>query len=119
MSAERLHGSAVDAAALMARLEGDRELLAELAELFVAEGQALIETLENAVAGPDPDAVQRAAHTLKGAVANFCAPAGVSAAFALERAGRNRELSEAPALLERLRIEMDAVCAALREMTRS
>jgi len=108
-------GSAVDAAALMARLEGDRELLAELVELFMADGRVLIERIENAVAGSDPEAVRRAAHTLKGAVANFCAPAAVSAALALETAGRNHQLSDARALLDRLRHEIDAVAAALAD----
>jgi len=115
VSAERPRGSAVDATALMARLEGDRELLAELVELFVAEGQALIQTIDNAVAASDPEAVHRAAHTLKGAVANFCAPAAVSAALALETAGRTREMADAPHLLARLRAEIDAVTTALAD----
>jgi len=105
--------SAVDAPALMTRLEGDRELLAELLELFGTDAEALLASITKGLASSDAPAVHRAAHTLKGAVANFCAPAAVAAAVALESAGRNGDLSDAPALLQRLRREIDAVFAAV------
>ena len=104
---------AVDWPALMARLEGDRELLAELVELFEADGRDLVAAVRSGIAAGDAGAVYRAAHTLKGAVGNFCAPAAVTAALALETAGRNGDLSSARALLARLEVEIAAVRAAL------
>ena len=106
-------GPAVDVPALMARLEGDRELLAELYEIFVPDAEGLLAALEKGVSSSDADAVRRAAHTLKGAAGNFCAPSAVAAALALETAGRTREMADAPRLLARLRAEIDAVATAL------
>ena len=108
------HGDrAVNVAALMARLEGDRELLAELVTLYVEDEAGQLAELERAVERRDAEAVRRAAHALKGVVSNFSAPFAEAAAFALEMAGRHGQLSSAPALVATLRLELGRVRDAL------
>lgn len=103
----------VDLAAVIARLNGDRELLAELAALYLEDEPAMLGQLETAVGKGDAEGVRRAAHALKGSVANFAAARAQAGAFALEQAGRNGDLGGAPALLDLLRTELAAVREAL------
>lgn len=97
---------AVDLAAVMARLGGDRELLGELAGLYLEDEPGLLAQLEAAVARGEAEGIRRAAHAIKGSVANFAAARAQAAAFALEQAGRHGDLAPAPALLDALRTEL-------------
>jgi HPt (histidine-containing phosphotransfer) domain-containing protein len=108
----------VDVPALMDRLEGDMELLKELVALYVEDEPGLLAEIDRAIEGGDADGVRRAAHTLKGAVSNFCAPAAQAAALELETAGRAGVLDGAPAALARLRDVLDKVRAELGELSR-
>jgi HPt (histidine-containing phosphotransfer) domain-containing protein len=106
----------VDVPALMDRLEGDRELLKELIALYLEDEPALLEEIARAVQQHDAEALRRAAHTLKGSVANFCAPAAQDAALALETAGRDRSLGSAAELLENLQQQLVAVREELQTL---
>ncbi len=97
-----------DPDALLGRLEGDRELLAELADLVEVEAAKLLVEARDALAQGDFASLQRAAHTLKGAVANFGAVPAFHAAQELEAAAH--EGLAPPAL--------DAYAAFEREMKR-
>ena len=68
-----------------------------------------------AVAEGDPEAVSRAAHSLKGE-SGYLGAANVSQmAKQLETMGRDRELSQAPAVLEQLQKEMASLSSAMRQ----
>jgi len=101
---------------VLGRLNGDRELLAELAVLYLEDEPSLIAELEAAVGRGDAEATRRAAHAIKGSVANFAAAPAQAAALALENAGRGGELSSAPALLDTLRTELAAVRQAMSNL---
>ena len=103
----------VDLNAVLGRLNGDRELLAELAGLYLEDEPTLVAELEAADGGGDAEAIRRAAHAIKGCVANFAAAPDQAAALALENAGRGGELTSTPALLDTLRAELAAVRQAL------
>jgi two-component system sensor histidine kinase/response regulator len=109
---------AVDAAELLARLDGDRALLAELATAFLDGVDERLSAVRTAVERGDPIALHAAAHQLKGAVSNFAARAATEAARRLETMGRQGQLEEAPAALLTLQGELDRlrpVLAAYRE----
>jgi two-component system, sensor histidine kinase and response regulator len=106
----------IDLAALMDRLAGDRELLQELIGLYLDDEQALIDQVAAAIAAADAVRLGRAAHTLKGSVGNFCAPAAHGAAAALEAAGREGRMADAGPLFDRMTAELDKVRAALRDL---
>ena len=53
------------------RLDGDQDLLLELAQLFIGDGPQLLHTLNAALEEGDLPASQRAVHSLKGVLVNF------------------------------------------------
>lgn len=108
----------VDVPALMDRLEGDRVLLKELVDLYVEDEPSQLAEIARAIEARDGEALRRAAHTLKGAVANFCAPSAQAAVLALETVGRTGALDEAPAALARVTGLLARVRAELAELTR-
>jgi PAS domain S-box-containing protein len=104
--------SGFDPAAAAARLGGDRRLLREMLALFLSESPAMFQEVERAVRAGDASALRRAAHALKGSVANFAAPRPVEAARALEKMGTGGDLSGAAQALGELE-------GALREFRRA
>ena len=75
---------------VLARVGGDRELLAEISKLFVEDAPRHLERIRAALDARDGDALRRAAHGLKGAAANFDAEGVVSASRTLEEIGRTQ-----------------------------
>lgn len=106
----------IDVPALMDRMAGDRDLLQELVALYTADEGTLLGQIDAAIAAGDADALRRAAHTLKGAVSNFCAPHAQSAALALEMAGRAGSLGETAVMARRLREELGRFRIALNDL---
>lgn len=70
------------------RLEGDRELLAELIGIFLDTAPDLLARVREACSREDAPGLERAAHALKGALSNFGATEAVAAAFAVEDSAR-------------------------------
>src|SRR6516165_8764976 len=87
---------------ILARVGGDRELLAEISRLFVEDAPRHLERIDRALAVSDSEALRRAAHGLKGAAANFDADAVVDAARELEEIGRTSKFDGAPSAVEQL-----------------
>jgi len=111
--------SELDLQAALARVDGDRELLKEIAGLFLEECPASLEAVRAAVAAGDPKAVQHAAHSLKGAVSNFGEKAAHKAALRLEYMGRGRDLTGSAEALGELEEALERLCAELREFIAS
>jgi len=89
------------------RLGGDRRLLVEMLELFLADCPALVSTVGKAIDASDGAALRSAAHALKGSVANFAAPRPLEAARRLEKMGIDGNLSGAAAALRELEDALD------------
>ncbi len=85
------------------RVGGDRELLQEVARLFLDDAARSLGEIEAAIAAGNAKLLEREAHSLKGSVANFGADPVVKAALALEQMGKRAEFAEAPEGLNRLR----------------
>ena len=98
---------------LLERVDNDWDFLAETVEMLSTDGPGLLDAIRQSIASGDAAAVSRAAHTLKGLVANFCSPDAQASAFDLERAGRAGDLSAAPAAVDELHARFDALVAAL------
>ena len=95
------------------RVDGDMELLAEIAGIFLADAPGMLAEVAAAVAGRDGAELARTAHRLKGSILTFSAPAAAAAALALETAGRTGELAGAEAELGRLTSAMTSLQAEL------
>ncbi|OLC54056.1 MAG: hypothetical protein AUH92_04785 [Acidobacteria bacterium 13_1_40CM_4_69_4] len=108
----------VDRIALLSRLEGDARLLAEIVELFLRTAPRLMRDIKQALASKDAKKLERAAHTLKGAVANFGARQAYEAALTLEQHGRRGDLPAARrawASMEKAMVRLKKELARLAE----
>jgi CheY-like chemotaxis protein len=87
----------LDPSQALARVGGDRGLLRELAGMFLDSLPQQLAELRTALGRGDGPAVQRLAHTLKGAVGTFGARHAFEEAQRLERMARNGDLPDAGA----------------------
>ena len=72
------------------RLDGDADLLLELAALFIAEGPLMMKALDDALAAGDGLASERAVHSLQGVLVNFGAQRAIAQAARLTRSLREQ-----------------------------
>ena len=113
------HDSEVlDRGALLDRLGGDIELFGEITGLFIEDCPKLLSQIRSAVSGGNARALEQAAHTLKGCVANFGADAAYQAALRLERMGRAGELHDASGACSELEAEVGRFQQALQALAR-
>jgi two-component system, sensor histidine kinase and response regulator len=101
--------------ALLTRVGGDTQLLAEISRLFVDDAPAHLEKIRLALDARDADALHRAAHALKGAAANFEATEVVRAARRLEELGRSGTFDDHEAAWDALRAETSVLLGTLRQ----
>jgi PAS domain S-box-containing protein len=98
-----------DRVAALERLQGDAELLAELAEVFLKGNPGLLAGIRSSLSEGDLTGLERAAHSIKGSVSNFAARRAADAAFDLEKAARSGDLTECHRLSSVLEAEMETL----------
>jgi two-component system, sensor histidine kinase and response regulator len=103
----------MDREAALAHVEGDRDLLSEMAELFLNNLPGLLKKIHAAVGLRDASALENAAHNLKGSVSNFCAREVFDAARRLERAAIRRDCPAVEQQLQELESALDRLRPAL------
>jgi CheY-like chemotaxis protein len=108
-------GPALDEAAVLAYVGGDRKLLGELLGIFLEDSPGQLQALRDAVVGTDPAALMRAAHTLSGSLRVLRAAGALALVEPLEALGREGRLEGAAALLARLEPELERVRGAAIE----
>jgi DNA-binding response OmpR family regulator len=107
----------LDRAELLERVDGDRQLLAELVRLFVEERPALLTAMEHALRDGDAKELACAAHKAKGVFGNLSAPLAAQAAAELELLARRAELALATDVFLMLRQQVERLEAELRALT--
>jgi len=103
----------VDLKRLLEVLDDDRDLLGELLEIFRADYPKHINAAQQAIAEQRPRELERAGHTLKGALGNLSARHAWSLAHKIEMMGKGGDLTLAQATLDELRNEIELVISAL------
>jgi len=103
----------VDAAATLHCVGEDRELLGELAALFLEECPRQLAGIRAALESHDCHKLQIAAHTMKGSVSTFGALAATQAALRLEVLARSGSLAGAEDLLAELELALEPVGTVL------
>jgi HPt (histidine-containing phosphotransfer) domain-containing protein len=106
-------GSAFDHDDVLARVEGDLALLAELAELFRGESTRMLSEIRRSIGASDAIALQGIAHSLKGSASSLGGRAVADVALALETMGRAGNLSGANDQVITLERELAILDAAL------
>ncbi|HEU0121328.1 MAG TPA: Hpt domain-containing protein [Bryobacteraceae bacterium] len=103
----------LDCAVALERLGGDEELLREVASLFLDEYPMLMREIRIAATTRDAEALQRAAHSMKGSVSNFGADGVYQAAFVLEKKGRAGDLESLDSCIDQLAQALEHIHPAL------
>ncbi len=104
---KRAEPPALDRAVLLDRVDGDRALLTELTAIFRETGDSLLEGIREAAQAPDPTALARAAHRLRGALGTLAARPAAEAALQVEAAAQAGDLPGARKALESLERELE------------
>jgi len=105
-----------DRAAALSRLEGDAELLSELAAIFLEDSPRLMQKLREAIDRLDSEELARTAHTLKGSVGNFAALPALEAAQHLEAVAKAGNLVDAEKAYLALEEEIQRLRPALEAL---
>jgi TMAO reductase system sensor TorS len=103
----------LDADGALELAAGDRQLLQELYSLFLQRSPEMIARIDQAIAGKDAEALQRAAHSLKGAASTLCATRTTKTARQLECIAQDQNWEQARATLQTLHQEILALSHAL------
>jgi len=106
-----------DIAIALAHVDGDRELLSELAVMFLEDYPRSIEEAQTSILNRDPACLERVAHTLKGRLAFFGIHKARSQVEELEIMGREKNLAGAWKTLEEIKIAMEEVLLAFQSMS--
>jgi two-component system, sensor histidine kinase and response regulator len=100
-------------AAALERVEGDRELVDELAHLFAEECPKAMDEIRSAIDQKDAGLLERGAHTMKGSSGNIGAVQTSELALALESLARSGNLEKAK---EQFRLLEAEIARLLREL---
>jgi two-component system, sensor histidine kinase and response regulator len=102
-------GRALDIDLALSHVGDDRELLSELASMFVQDYPRLIEEAGDAILQQDHAVLERAAHTLKGRLAFFGIAKLRDQLAELETMGREQDLGQALPMLVAIKTEMQSI----------
>jgi HPt (histidine-containing phosphotransfer) domain-containing protein len=101
---------------LLNELDGDRELLVELAQELVDYFQDNFKKLQHYIENNEYQNLKETAHALKGAINNFNAVEATNYAYKLEVMGRTEQIYDANEVLLLLKSEMDAFKVAVENI---
>src|SRR5215468_8565563 len=104
---------------LLDSVMGDRALLVEMAELWLADSAKQERQIRKGLDSGDAMMIQGAAHALKGSVGTFQACAAQEAATQLEMCAKTADLVGARKAFERLSAQIDLVRQDLRRLARA
>jgi response regulator RpfG family c-di-GMP phosphodiesterase len=83
-------------------LDNDRELVHCVVDTVLEEAPRLLQTVREAIANADAEAIRTAAHALKGAIHNLGLSPAYTCAFQLEQMGESGDVKNAHKALEAL-----------------
>ncbi|MHB8484818.1 MAG: PAS domain S-box protein [Candidatus Acidiferrales bacterium] len=103
----------LNAAELLEQVQGDRELLAEIVQLFATGLPAVLQGLRESVARGDTAGVARMAHALKGSVGNFARRGAYRAVEEMEKFAKESNLTRTAQTFAVVEGELERLLAAL------
>jgi len=105
-----------DQAEALDRLDGEPELLVQVATVFLEDYPTTLADIGNSIDRKDADAVAFAAHKIKGGLGTLAARRAWAAAAVIERAGRESRFADARGALDDLRAQIDSVLPVLKTL---
>ena len=110
------HEPVLNKQAALELCDDDEELFLEIVGAYLEDASEHSRQLLFALEAGDAHEVEERAHALKGASANICAGPVREAAGQLERAGRNKDLSQAPQLYSVFKKEFQRLLEYLKSL---
>jgi len=104
-----------DLSSALETADGDKGIFVEIADLFLDGLTDSIAGIQDGIARNDANAVEQAAHSLKGSVGNFGARRAYEIAYRLEVLGRNGKLGESEDTISELEREFRDLEAAMKD----
>jgi HPt (histidine-containing phosphotransfer) domain-containing protein len=101
---------------LDAMLPAREAFVRRLFSVFIREEPKRVESLEEAIRNGDIDGVRYFAHSLKGAAATLGCEQVQKVCLEIENAAKQKDLTTAANLLEKLELEMDRVYRAMENL---
>lgn len=98
------------------RLDDDFQLFIELSSMFLDNSETLLSKLLQAIQHGEPGAIEKSAHTIKGAVANFSAERAYDCAKNLEEIALINDRDAIAIGYRQLKVEMGLLADRLREV---
>lgn len=115
-TAEGVDGQDIwDTEQTLARLDGDQDLLRQLADLFVTQGPKEMREVQEALLQGDASRLVQAAHKLKGSVIQFSAPSVIAIVKELDQLSRSGDLQAAASCFAKLQPELDQLRSVLEQ----
>jgi CheY-like chemotaxis protein len=109
------NGQRVDHRGTLRRLDGNEQLFQDLVRFFLEDAPTALAELGTSLERDDAKIAERAAHSLKGLVANFGAQEATRLATELQQLGHEGDLTAAVPLYHRLETEVNLVRRELEE----
>jgi HPt (histidine-containing phosphotransfer) domain-containing protein len=103
---------------LLKRFDGEKEFLAELIEIFANDTPEQFSEIQKAVDNRNGKDLEKSAHKLKGAIANFGEKAAFETALQLEMMGRNNRLDGVEEAYDTLVKEIEHLVNELKEFVK-
>lgn len=105
--------SVIDINEVLSRVDGDKELLKDMIDLFIEGCPEMLNSIREAIANGNALELERSAHKLKGSVGNFAAKAAFEAALKLEQIGRSGDISNVNEVYASLMKQMENLMPVL------
>ena len=109
------NNKAFDKDELLERVDGEKEFLAELIEIFINDIPEQLSEIQKAVDNRNSKELEKSAHKLKGAISNFGEKAAFETALRLEMMGRNNRLDGVEETYNTLIKDVECLANALKE----
>jgi two-component system, sensor histidine kinase and response regulator len=112
------NASGIEEAEILARFDGDIELVRELAGIFIDECPNYLAAIREAVLSANPKALEHSTHTLKGSLGNFSTKDAHAFALQLETLGRSGSVDGAAEILQKLEEQLEGFNRILAGMAK-
>jgi HPt (histidine-containing phosphotransfer) domain-containing protein len=108
------HLPVLDLEGALARLDGDKQLFAEMVSILLEDMPPLVAKVRDAVAADDAAAIRAHAHALAGLLAGCGGERASRMARALEATGESQQLNGSSAMMDSLDSEVAVLTKVLR-----
>lgn len=105
-----------DESKALKQLDGDKDLLTDMINLFLIEAPKQLIELSRVQTQNDLSSIAHIAHNIKGTIAHFCAEEAKSCAIKLEQAARNEQFEDIHKLTEAL---VNAISDLINQLLRT